>query len=373
MRIDDDPGSTHASVTLADVGSSAAAAVGVPGFTDELGIGPCQQVVVCLIDGLGWLALREHAALAPRLAAMAGGPIDAVFPTTTPVGLASLGTGLLPGMHGLVGAAFRYPESDDLLIPLHWGREPTPVAVQPEPTVFERVSRAGISMTTVSPGAYRESGLTRAVLRGAEYAAADDLEERVRAVRDVLGRGRPSFTYVYWPELDRIGHEFGVASQQWRDALVQVDELVGRLGEELVPGATLVVTADHGMLDCPEETRVALERDRRLMLGVARIAGEPRARHVYVEEGATADVQQAWRSVLGDRADVLTRIELVESGLLGPVDATLADRIGDVVAIARPGTLLASRFDSTVSQLLGQHGGLSPEELLIPALVQRRA
>jgi hypothetical protein len=177
---------------------------------------------------------------------------------------------------------------------------------------------------------------------------------------------------VYWPELDRIGHEFGVASQEWRAALVRVDRLVGRLVDALVPGSTLVVTADHGMIDCPAETRVALEDDARLMRGIRRIAGEPRARHLYVADGAAADVQDAWRAILGDRADVLTRAELVDSGLLGPVDAALADRIGDVMAIARPGTLLASRFDSTVSQLLGQHGGLSPDEVLIPALVERR-
>ncbi len=294
-----------------------------------------------------------------------------MFPTTTPVGLASMGTGLLPGMHGLVGAAFRYPETDELLIPLHWGRDPVPVAVQPESTVFERVSDAGIAMTTISPGAYRESGLTRAVLRGADYAAAEDVAERILAVREILQRDRPSYTYVYWPELDRIGHEFGVASTEWRAALVRVDDLIGRLVDELVIGATLIVTADHGMVDCPPETRVLVDDDPRLMRGVARIAGEPRARHLYLADGASADVQAAWRSVLGDRADVLTRAELVDSGLLGPVDAALADRIGDVMAIARPGTLLASRFDSTVSQLLGQHGGLSPEEVLIPALVHR--
>jgi len=346
--------------------------VGTPGFRDVLGIGPCRQVVVCLIDGLGWEALSRHASLARRLSSMSGGPIDAVFPTTTPVGLASLGTGLLPGMHGLVGAAFRYPESDDLLIPLHWGREPVPVAVQPEPTVFERVAQSGILMSTVSPGAYRESGLTRAVLRGADYLPADDIDERILAVREVLGRGRPSFTYVYWPELDRIGHEFGVDSEEWRSALTSVDDLVARLVDELVPGSTLVVTADHGMLDCPPETKVAVEDDPRLMAGVVRIAGEPRARHLYVSSGSAGDVQAAWREVLGPRVEVFTRGELIESGLMGPVDAELAERIGDVMVIARPGTLLASRFDSMVSRLLGQHGGLSSDEVRIPALIERR-
>ncbi len=357
--------------SLADVGTSAAAALGVPGFTDRLGIGPCRQVVVCLIDGLGWQSLADHGAYAPRLSAMAGAPIRAVFPTTTPVGLGSLGTGLLPGAHGLVGASFRYPETGEVLTPLHWGGDPVPVAVQPETTVFERVARAGIRMTSVSPAAYRDSGLTRAVLRGADYAPADDIDARVVAAAELLKLGEPSYTYVYWPELDRVGHEFGVDSAAWRAALVRADTLVGRLLDALVPGSAMVVTADHGMVDCPADARIAVDDDARLMAGVEQIAGEPRARHLYVRDGATSDVQAAWQSVLGERALVLTRAELVDGGYFGAVDDALLERIGDVMAIARGSTLLASRFDATVSRLLGQHGGLTSAEVDIPALVQQ--
>jgi hypothetical protein len=357
--------------SLADVSPSAAAAIGVPGFTDVLGLGPSRHVVVCLIDGLGWLSLRDHAADAPTLAALAGGPIRAVFPTTTPVGLGSFGTGLLPGAHGLVGAAFEYPETGEVLSPLSWGAHPPPVAVQPEPTVFEKVARAGVTMTTVSPGAYQESGLTRAVLRGAVYAPADDIEERVQALSEVLGRAERSFTYVYWPELDRIGHEFGVDSSEWRLGLQRADTLVARLADALIPGTTMVVTADHGMVDCPADLRVDIEANPLLTAGVRRVAGEPRARHLYVHAGAAADVQAAWTEVLGDRALVLRRTELVSGGYFGDVDPALEERIGDVMAVPRGNLLLASRVDTTVSQLLGQHGGLTEDELLIPALVLR--
>jgi hypothetical protein len=362
-----------APVCLADVATSAAAAIGVPGFADVLGIEPCQQVVVCLVDGLGWRALTEHADRAPALSGLGGVAIPSVFPTTTPVGLGSFGTGLMPGGHGLVGAAFRYPETDQLLTPLHWGSDPVPVAAQPEPTVFEAVARSGARMTTVSPGAYRDSGLTRAVLRGAQYSPAEDIDQRIRAVTSLLADGGRSFTYVYWPTLDRIGHEFGVDSPQWRDALARVDVLVSGLAEALVPGSALVVTADHGMVDCAPADRVQIEADPLLRANVVTVAGEPRARHLYVRPGATADVQAAWRSVLGDRALVLSRDELVEQGYFGPVDAGLEQRIGDVMAIGRGRTLLASHVDTTVSGLIGQHGALSDDELLIPAVVHRRS
>ena len=73
----------------------------------------------------------------------------------------------------------------------------------------------------------------------------------------------------------------------------------------------------------------------------------------------------AWRDELGDRADVRIRAEVVD--LLGPVDDWYADRIGDVVAIARDDWALTSdRVDRIVSGLRGQHGGLTDEEVLIP-------
>ncbi len=360
-----------ASLSLADVTPSAAAAVGVPGFTDRLGIGPRRHVVVCLIDGLGWEALQAHVDLAPTLAGMGGGAIDAAFPTTTPVGLGTIGTGLPPGVHGLVGGAFEFPETGEVLSPLQWGSHPTPVAVQPEPTVFEQAARAGVTVSTVAPGAYRESGLTRAVLRGGEYRPAEDLATRLSIVRSVLRGDGPTFTYVYWPELDRVGHESGVGSGEWRHSLGRVERLVRGLAESLVPGSALVVTADHGMVDCPPDEAVAIEADRRLMAGIRRVSGEPRARHLYTLPGAAHDVTQAWAEVLGDRAVVLPRARLVADGYFGEVEPALADRIGDVMAIARGHTLLASTVDPVVSSLLGQHGALTPAELRIPALVHR--
>lgn len=362
---------TQRPLSLADVGSSAAAAVGVAGFDDRLGIGACRHVVVCLVDGLGWEALQAHRSLAPHVSSLQGGAIAAAFPTTTPVGLGALGTGLLAGEHGLVGASFEYPESGEVLSPLHWGRHPTPVAVQPEATVFERVARASIRMTTLAPGAYEHSGLTSAVLRGATYVGSETIDERVKALTAILTDDQPSYSYVYWAELDRIGHEYGVASQQWQTALGRVDELVGRLVETLSAGASLVVTADHGMVDCPADRRITLDDDRRLRRGVRRWAGEPRARHVYAEPGAAADVLAAWREVLGERVDVLSRAQVVEQGLMGRVDPDLVDRIGDVVAISRGHTMLSSATDATVSRLIGQHGGLTRDEVLIPALVHR--
>lgn len=361
-----------APTTLADVLTSAAGSLGMPGAADRLGLGPQRHVVVLLVDGLGARLLGAHPADAPFLAPrIAGAAIPTVFPSTTVAALASLGTGLLPGAHGMVGSSFVLPETGQVLAPLQWGDDPHPVSVQPQATVFERAGRAGIAVAAVGPAAYERSGLTRAALRGAAYRAADDVASRVRLVREACSSGEPSLTYAYWPELDRIGHGSGVRSAAWRAALRRADALAESIADALPAGSALVVTADHGMVDVTE--RVRLEDDPVLRAGIVAIAGEPRVRHAYVEGGraAAAEALLRWRERLAGKATVLSREEVADRGLLGPLDADLADRVGDLVAIAAGEVALASATDPTVSSLIGQHGALSEEEMLVPSIVVR--
>jgi hypothetical protein len=356
---------------LVDVLGSAAAGLGVRGFTDTLGFGDVQHAVICLVDGLGWRLLQEHGEHAPTLISAPGRSIDSVFPTTTPSALGSMGTGLLPGAHGLVGASFFLPETEQVLSPLHWDAATSPIAVQPEPTIFEVVARQGVVVSSIGPVAYGESGLTRAVLRGAQYRPAEDIPQRVRALQSATsGTGR-TLTYVYWAEVDRVGHASGVGSKAWHEAVRRADGLVAGLQSVLPRDSAMLVTADHGMVNCPPSSRIAIESHPDLVADVLTIAGEPRVRHVYARPMHVGDVAARWAARLGGHARVFTRDEIVAEGLYGPTEEALAERIGDVVAVAQGSTSLTSRRDTRVSSLIGQHGALTAAEWEIPAVMFR--
>jgi hypothetical protein len=363
---------------LAELLPAAAHLLGVPGFPGAANglaialrdcLGTPAHIIVLLVDGLGAVQLTEHSTHAPRLASMREiGPLAAPFPSTTCVSLTSLGTGLPPGMHGIVGTSFRLDDGS-VLAPLSWGGDPNPIATQPESTVLERAASAGVLVTTAAPAAHRSSGLTRAALRGGEYPGADTLPARLAVTATAIGRARTehrtSLTYVYWPDLDKAAHVHGVASAAYRAELARVDSLVTGLLDLVADDVALLVTADHGIIDIPDERRVDLEARPALRRDVVTILGEPRVRHVYTVEGRADAVHRAWRDELGLRADVRTRAEVVD--LLGPVDDWYSDRIGDVVAIAREDWALTSeRVDRIVSALRGQHGGLTDAEVLIP-------
>ena len=327
-----------------------------------------RHVVVCLIDGLGWHQLAEFATAAPTLHSGIGRALDSVFPTTTPTALASLGTGLAPGSHGLVGATFVLPETGRILHPLHWGSDPHPRMVQPEPTMFERLIAAGVQATTVAPSAYADSGLTQAALRGPRYHGADTLDDRIRGVHDAVRQSGKTVTYVYWPDLDRIGHRHGVGSAAWLAGLADADRLVAGLLSALVADAMLLVVADHGMLTCPPTDRIDIESHQDLVADVTEIAGEPRARHVYVARGRQSAALERWRAVLDSRARVLSRAEIIESGVMGTVEPGIDERIGDIVAVPEGTWTLASAVDPRASSLLGQHGGWTAQERAIPLI-----
>ncbi|MGY1719784.1 alkaline phosphatase family protein [Blastococcus sp. SYSU DS0552] len=369
--------------TLADVLPGVAAALGTPVARGDLPADPlgladalhgARRVAVLLVDGLGADLVRAHADLAPTLAGMSSpaGTLQAPCPSTTPVSLTTIGTGLPPGSHGILGFVTEVPGEGRTLNHTQWTDDPDPADWQAQPTVFERAAADGVAVTAVGPWAYAGSGLTVAAYRGAEYTGAVGPGDLTALMRSGLEAGRRSLVYGYMAELDLTGHVRGVDSPSWRAQLALVDRVVAQLVDGLPDDAALLVTADHGMLDVPAATRLDLDDEPDLADGVRVLAGEPRARYVHTEPGAEADVLARWRGVLGNRAWVVGRDEAVASGVFGPVDDALAARIGDVVALARGSWALVSpRLEPGPSRLAAYHGSLTATELAIPLLAAR--
>ena len=369
----------YGAASLSDLLPSVLTSLGVAGERDALALPPTGRAVVLLVDGLGAELLRRHADEAPFLSSLAGRPLTAGFPATTVTSLASLGTGLAPGEHGLTGYTSFVEALDQTVGWLSW----TPVGgggdlrdrlvpedVQPRSTAFERAAAAGVEVTVAASTQFEGSGLTRAVLRGGAYRGSVSPGDAVATAVARSRAGRRSLVYCYTPDLDLTGHVRGVDSEAWRSQLRLVDGFAEELAARLPSDAVLHVTADHGMVDVPDEARVDFDTTPELQEGVHAVAGEPRARHVHTVPGATADVLARWRAVLGERMWVATREQAVAAGLLGPVVSTAARaRVGDVVAVATGEVAVVRRsVEPFFSSLLGQHGALTDDELRVPLL-----
>ena len=168
-----------------------------------------------------------------------------------------------------------------------------------------------------------------------------------------------------------LGHLYGPGSPAWRMQLREVDRLIESVVEGLPPGGLLAVVADHGMVAADTNDAVDIDDCASLLDGVQAIGGEPRARHVYVDDGAAEAVLAAWREVLADRAWVVSRDEAIAAGWFGErVRDEIRLRIGDVVAAARgSATMVRRTVEPLESSLVGHHGSLTSAEQRIPLLL----
>jgi Type I phosphodiesterase / nucleotide pyrophosphatase len=364
----------YADAALSDLVPSTLAGMGLEGGPGNVvGVPPAPRYVVLLVDGLGFNLLQTYAEHAPYLASLqssGGRVLTSAVPSTTSTSLVTLGTGLVPGVHGVVGYTMAVPGTDQLLNTLRWNTSVEPLVWQPYPTVFERAEQAGVAVTTVSRKAFRGSGVTVAGLRGGEYEAADSAGQRIARAVDASARAPRSLVYLYEGDLDWTGHRDGCHSASWRHQLAVIDAWVARLRQALPADAVLLVTGDHGMLDVPFGSRVDVDSDPALRAGVVLVGGDPRLRYLYTEHGAAEDVAACWRERMGPDALVLLREEAIGRGWFGPVEDRVRPRLGDVV-IAALGSVAVecNAVFPNEATLLGWHGSLTADEMLVPLLV----
>lgn len=338
----------------------------------EFGGSPHGRECLLLVDGLGASVINEFASYLPSVRTMHQmAAVETAFPSTTATSLTTLMTGELPGVHGMLGYTVRVPRSGGrILNSLKWDERVDPYIWQPVPTIFEKSHVAGIVVSHVAAKRYENTGFTRAALRGAAYRGADDLNEMVYEAKLSLAKA-PAFTYVYINELDVAGHSDGVGSEKWLGTLAYVDKVIRSLLENLPSGTRLWVTADHGMVNAVE--KIVIGKDNLLLQGVALIAGEPRARHIYLAEDllngeGPNEIAHVWRESLSSRVTVYTRAEALRNGLFGAtVSLDSQERMGDLIAIANDDVVLIDPAREILeSAMVGHHGGLTDSERLVP-------
>ena len=353
---------------LSQITPSIFSSLGLESAVDHLSVGqsPMGRELLFLIDGFGFDTLATYADAMPTMSRMFNhGRIQTAFPSTTATSLATLTTGQLPGAHGMLGYTVQVPRSGGrLLNALKWDERVDPENWQPIETLFQRAAAAGINVTHVAAKRYENSGFTRAVFRGAQYKGANLVADLISETKLALHKA-PSFVYLYVNDLDTAGHSDGVGSEKWIAALSMIDQMVSQLMKEVPKGTRIWVTSDHGMINVQEKIVIGL--DNPLMQGVSVVAGEPRARHLYLDSDsptARAETASLWQEYLQDKALVLTREQAISSNLFGSeVSADALDRMGEVIAIARGGLVLldADRVEKE-GAMVGHHGADSDIE-----------
>lgn len=320
------------------------------------------QVVLFVIDGLGWEQLRARPAVAPVLTSLVGGAITTVAPSTTAAALTSITTGAPPGSHGVVG--YRIDVDGDVLNALRWTTRSGDARQAIVPATFQPLDPFLAQQTTVVYKAeFEESGFTGAHLSGATWSGYRTTASMVHEVGLALDSGE-RFIYTYYDGLDRIGHEYGHGGH-YDAELAFCDRLVHDLIDRLPAGAALVVTADHGQVETGDDI-VHFHPDVTAL--TRSLSGEARLRWLHCRREDRDDLLAAAQQHHGADAWVRSVDQVVEENWLGPVVAPDAlARLGDV-AVAAQGTVAFADPDDMGLSLIGRHGSLTSAEMLVPLL-----
>jgi hypothetical protein len=336
-------------------------------------VAEARQVVLFVIDGLGWEQLQERRRHAPALAGMQGGPITSVVPTTTATALSSITFGQPPAVHGMVGYRLRVPgpEGDQVLNTLRWTTSSGDARERVGAGAFlDGEPFAGLPVPVVSRSSFTGTGFTAAHLRGTVPASWHLPSSIAVEVGRLLAAGSP-LVYAYYEGVDTMAHATGLGVH-YEAELVAADRLVADVVAALPPGAALVVTADHGQVDVGAR---ATYLDADVLEAVTLLSGEARFRWLHVRPGATGDVLAAVTERYGHEAWLRTVDQLDDEGWFGgPLDARARRRLGDVAVVphAPVGYLEpadarrpAERSDRA---LVCRHGSLTPAEMWVPLL-----
>ena len=326
-------------------------------------IADANQVVLLVLDGLGWDQLQERHHVAPTIAALSGGPITTVAPTTTATALSSIATGLTPGEHGLVG--YRMVLGGEVLNVLRWSVNGEDRRRSLPPSDVQRYQAfLGEPVPVVSPAELTHTAFTQAHLRGSVslgWRATSSMPLETRAQLEAGER----FVYAYYGGIDKIAHERGFG--EYYDAeLRTADRLVADMLEVLPPGAALLITADHGQVEVGDN--IVHPSDDLLRL-VTLQSGEGRFRWFHTHRDAIDELRAAAVEEFGDTGWVRTRQEMIDEGWFGPsVAPPVASRLGDVAVVAHQPVSYHDPDDGGPFALICRHGSMTSAEVNVPLL-----
>lgn len=338
-----------------------------------------RSIVLLVVDGLGaeMLASRGTGSLRRH----AGRTLSSVFPSTTASAIPLFMTGLMPAQHALTGWHMWLEELQAVtaILPL------TPRAARPFSLPREKLPAMLFDHAPLYPGMRRKAWVISPQeiafspfnlwhTRGAETIAYAGTDGLLTALCGVIGQPGEKFVHAYWPLLDACAHRFGRDSAEVTGVLEQFcamfDTLLARVAGS---DTTLLVTADHGFIDSPENRVIQLADHPELAAMLARpLCGEPRVAWCYVRKEAAGSFSRCAEDTLGERAEVISRARLLDEAWFGPgpTHPKLAARIGDFALVMRDNWSIKDSLPGERHHFtLGVHGGLSADEMRVPLVV----
>jgi hypothetical protein len=366
----------------------------------ELGGGEIRRVILVLMDALGLLLLKQYLTLDKmplwnRL--MNEGlvaPLTSITPSTTSAALISLWTGRSPAEHGIAGYELWLKEYGLVAnmirhTPMSFKAESgagslARAGFQPEqfmslPTLGPHLSRFAVQTCAFQHSSIFRSGLSQMLFKGSDvrsFAGFSDLWVNLRHYIENEPAQR-MYIWVYWGDVDHLSHLYGPEDERTAAAFVAFSEsferlFLSKLSPAACQGTLLLFTADHGQITTPNDSHYDLRNHpgllRRLHIYPT---GENRLAYLFIRPGQSEAVQEYLQRTWPNQFSLVQPGYAIQNGLFGPgtPHPRLTDRVGDLIVAGRGDAYLW--WGKEPNPIIGRHGGLSAQEMLVPLLALR--
>jgi len=350
-----------------------------------------EKIILLLIDGLGYVSWKKHCRKISKEIEVF--PLTSVFPSTTPAAITTVNSGLLPSEHGLPEWFIYLKEIDNIIESLpftplgekgpdylaHHGYSPK--LLFNKQTVYEKLAEKRIKSYTFMHNYYADSAYNKVALKKSIIIPYKESSDLIKSLVSCLKKERgKAYFYIYYDKVDSISHRFGPSSKRYKDAVKEViNNVVKRIMKEcsFSQKTTLLITADHGQIATnPEKTiylnqLLKLERNLKRSKNNRKILPWGNARDVFldIKKDKLKETFTYLSSALKGKATVFKISDAISYGLFGKsvLSQRFIDRIGDILILPDKKNTVWYKYSKDYEySMLGHHGGLSKEEMLIP-------
>jgi len=315
-------------------------------------------------------------------------PLSSIAPSTTSAVLTTLWTGCTPSQHGITGYELflkkfglvanmiTHSVASFITQPQNISQAGfDPRTFLPVKTLGEHFKTHAVEPYTFQHQTIASSGLSEMLLQHVHRNTFDTQEDLWASVEQLLANRSPgkSYVYLYWGGLDTLSHHIGPNSRElyreWVSFAASLSRFLKRLRGLALPKTLFILTADHGQAPTQINANYDLHNHPEFLENlIMSPTGESRLPYLYIKTGKEESVHKYLADHWDGDFSILDSETVLKSGLLGAQSTPnfTLERMGSHVAFPRGNTYWW--WVNKGNNLLGRHGGLSSEEMLVPFL-----
>lgn len=339
-----------------------------------------KNIVLLLIDGLGYEYILKYGAGNKILCKdKIKAKITSVFPSSTASAATAIMTGEGAKEHGITGWYTYLKEIGAVttLLPFKTraGGEPLKkLGIKASEVVncqsfFNKIKAQSYSLVNQS---LKDSEYYLHSSRGAKKLYYRNITDFIGKLNSTIRKNNSKkYIYGYWPKFDSLSHDYGLNNNKTIRHFQLLDKKLNEfLGLIKNTDTKVIITADHGMVD----TRMIKLADHPKLQKtlVLPLCGDHRTVFCYVHPFKKAQFENYVKNDLSDYCKLYRSEDLIKKNIWGIFKANenLLDRVGDYTLIMKDNYAIADRLPGeNKASLMGNHGGLSKEEMYVPLIV----